>query len=65
MFSRIRKRSGTPAARMPDQVPDEVKHRRVEQMIQLSKKLQLQYAKKFVGKVLEVIPERIPQGSVQ
>lgn len=52
------KRSGTPAAKMPDQVPSEVKHRRVEQMIQLSKKLQLQYAKKFVGKVLEVIPER-------
>ena len=52
------KRSGTPAAKMPDQVPNEIKHQRVEQMIQLSKKLQRKYAEKFVGKVLEVIPEK-------
>lgn len=53
------KRSGTPAARMPDQVEDEVKNQRVERMIQLSKRLQKQYAQKFVGQVLEVIPERL------
>lgn len=59
------KRSGTPAARMPDQVPDDVKHQRVEQMIKLSKKLQLHYAKKFVGSVIEVIPEKPYQGDQQ
>lgn len=59
------KRSGTPAARMPDQVPDDVKHERVEQMIKLSNQLQLNYAKKFVGSVLEVIPEKIYQEDPQ
>jgi threonylcarbamoyladenosine tRNA methylthiotransferase MtaB len=52
------KRSGTPAARMPDQVPEEVKHERVQRLIDLSNRLTLQYARKFVGEVLEVIPER-------
>lgn len=52
------KRSGTPAARMPDQVPEEVKHARVKRLIELSNRLSLQYAQKFVGDVLEVIPER-------
>lgn len=52
------KRTGTPAARMTDQVPEEIKHERVRQFIQLSKRLQLQYSQQFVGDVLEVIPER-------
>ncbi|SDY66627.1 tRNA (N(6)-L-threonylcarbamoyladenosine(37)-C(2))-methylthiotransferase MtaB [Thermoactinomyces sp. DSM 45892] len=52
------KRTGTPAARMTDQVPENVKNERVRQFIELSKRLQLQYAKQFVGDVLEVIPER-------
>lgn len=52
------KRTGTPAARMPDQVPDEVKQERVRKMMELSNQLQLKYAQKFVGEVLEVIPER-------
>ncbi|SEN04082.1 tRNA (N(6)-L-threonylcarbamoyladenosine(37)-C(2))-methylthiotransferase MtaB [Lihuaxuella thermophila] len=52
------KRTGTPAARMPDQVPEEVKHERVKRLIELSNRLSLRYAQKFVGDVLEVIPER-------
>lgn len=52
------KRTGTPAARMEDQVDEEVKNERVHQLIDLSEKMQLQYAKKFVGEVLDVIPER-------
>lgn len=52
------KRTGTPAARMPDQVPDEIKHERVRQFIELSHRLQVAYAEKFIGDVLEVIPER-------
>lgn len=51
------KRTGTPAARMTDQVPDEIKHERVAKLIELSKRLTKQYAEKFVGEVLEVIPE--------
>ena len=52
------KRTGTPAARMEDQVDDEVKNERVQQLIDLSEELQLAYAEKFVGQVLSIIPER-------
>jgi threonylcarbamoyladenosine tRNA methylthiotransferase MtaB len=52
------KRTGTPAARMEDQVDEEVKNRRVHELIQLSEKMQLAYAAPFVGDVLEVIPEK-------
>jgi threonylcarbamoyladenosine tRNA methylthiotransferase MtaB len=52
------KRNGTPAARMPDQVPEEIKQERVQRMIELSKRLTHEYASKFVGEVVEVIPER-------
>lgn len=51
-------RTGTPAARMTDQIPDEIKHERVAKLLQLNQELTLSYAKKFVGDVLEVIPER-------
>lgn len=53
------KRTGTPAARMTDQVPDEVKNERVSRLIALSNKLTTTYASKYVGEVLEVIPERV------
>lgn len=52
------KRTGTPAARMEDQVDEAVKNRRVHELIELSERMQLEYARPFVGKVLEVIPER-------
>ncbi|WP_047151392.1 tRNA (N(6)-L-threonylcarbamoyladenosine(37)-C(2))-methylthiotransferase MtaB [Aneurinibacillus tyrosinisolvens] len=51
------KRTGTPAARMEDQVDEEVKNRRVHELIELSNKQSVTYAEKFVGDVLEVIPE--------
>ncbi|WP_010632225.1 tRNA (N(6)-L-threonylcarbamoyladenosine(37)-C(2))-methylthiotransferase MtaB [Sporolactobacillus vineae] len=50
-------RTGTPAAKMPDQVPEEVKHERVERLIALSNRLSEEYAEKYQDKVLEVIPE--------
>ncbi|ANS75171.1 tRNA (N(6)-L-threonylcarbamoyladenosine(37)-C(2))-methylthiotransferase MtaB [Paenibacillus yonginensis] len=56
------KRTGTPAARMEDQVDEEVKHTRVHELIDLSEQMQLAYAEKFVGEVLEVIPERDEKG---
>jgi threonylcarbamoyladenosine tRNA methylthiotransferase MtaB len=52
------KRTGTPAARMEDQVDEDMKNRRVHELIQLSEKMQLAYAAPFVGDVLEVIPEK-------
>lgn len=52
------KRSGTPAARMTDQVDEQVKQDRVQKLIALSEKLSLQYARQFEKDVLEVIPEQ-------
>jgi threonylcarbamoyladenosine tRNA methylthiotransferase MtaB len=52
------KRTGTPAARMENQVSDKVKQERVQRLIQLSGRLSLQYSRRFVGDVLDVIPER-------
>ncbi|MEF2247268.1 MULTISPECIES: tRNA (N(6)-L-threonylcarbamoyladenosine(37)-C(2))-methylthiotransferase MtaB [unclassified Paenibacillus] len=57
------KRTGTPAARMEDQIDEEIKNERVHKLIDLSEKMQLQYAQKFVGEVLDVIPERDYKGA--
>lgn len=53
-FSR---RTGTPAARMKDQVDEDVKNERVHQMIELSNQLAKEYASSYEEEVLEVIPE--------
>ncbi|WP_256760176.1 tRNA (N(6)-L-threonylcarbamoyladenosine(37)-C(2))-methylthiotransferase MtaB [Cohnella sp. WQ 127256] len=52
------KRTGTPAARMEEQVDDEVKNERVHQLIDLSERMQASYARGWVGSILDVIPER-------
>ncbi len=51
------KRTGTPAARMEDQVDEEVKNKRVHRLIELNDQLAKQYASMFENEVLEVIPE--------
>ncbi|WP_202080695.1 tRNA (N(6)-L-threonylcarbamoyladenosine(37)-C(2))-methylthiotransferase MtaB [Caldalkalibacillus salinus] len=51
------KRTGTPAARMTDQVPEEEKNDRVHRLIALSNQLAKEYASQFEGQTLEVIPE--------
>ncbi|WP_432355205.1 tRNA (N(6)-L-threonylcarbamoyladenosine(37)-C(2))-methylthiotransferase MtaB [Sporosarcina sp. A2] len=51
------KRTGTPAARMEDQVDEEVKNERVHRLIELNDQLAKQYAAEFEDEVLEVIPE--------
>ncbi|TDF96749.1 tRNA (N(6)-L-threonylcarbamoyladenosine(37)-C(2))-methylthiotransferase MtaB [Paenibacillus piri] len=56
------KRTGTPAARMDDQIDEELKNVRVHELIDLSERMQLTYAQKYVGQVLEVIPERAYKG---
>ncbi|WP_018661421.1 tRNA (N(6)-L-threonylcarbamoyladenosine(37)-C(2))-methylthiotransferase MtaB [Heyndrickxia acidiproducens] len=50
-------RTGTPAARMADQIDENVKNERVHRLITLSDQLAKAYASKFENEVLEVIPE--------
>ncbi|WP_062355725.1 tRNA (N(6)-L-threonylcarbamoyladenosine(37)-C(2))-methylthiotransferase MtaB [Bacillus kwashiorkori] len=51
------KRTGTPAARMEDQIDEDVKNDRVQRLIVLSDQLAKEYASQFENEVLEVIPE--------
>jgi len=51
------KRTGTPAARMEDQIDEDVKNERVHRLITLNDQLAKEYASRFEGEVLEVIPE--------
>ncbi len=51
------KREGTPAATMPNQVDGNVKKDRVKRLINLSKELWIDYSKKFIGSIEEVIVE--------
>lgn len=50
-------RTGTPAARMTDQIDESIKNDRVHRLITLSDQLAKEYASRFEGDVLEVIPE--------
>ncbi|EMI12322.1 family radical sam methylthiotransferase [Bacillus stratosphericus LAMA 585] len=51
------KRTGTPAARMEDQVDENVKNERVHRLIALSDQLAKEYSSAYEGDVLEIIPE--------
>ncbi|WP_042478193.1 tRNA (N(6)-L-threonylcarbamoyladenosine(37)-C(2))-methylthiotransferase MtaB [Bacillus ndiopicus] len=51
------KRTGTPAARMEDQVDEEIKNERVHRLIQLNDQLAKEYASRFEDEVMEIIPE--------
>ena len=55
------KRTGTPAARMEDQIDEEIKDERVHRLLTLNDQLAKEYASRFEGEVLEVIPEEIIQ----
>ncbi|MCM3722062.1 MULTISPECIES: tRNA (N(6)-L-threonylcarbamoyladenosine(37)-C(2))-methylthiotransferase MtaB [Solibacillus] len=50
-------RTGTPAARMDDQIDEEIKNERVHRLIALNDQLAKEYSSRFEGEVLEVIPE--------
>lgn len=52
-------RSGTPAARMDDQIDERLKKERVHKMIDLNNKLATEYAKNFEGDIVEILVERI------
>lgn len=53
------KRTGTPAARMEDQIDEEVKNERVHRLIALSDQLAKEYASNYEEEVVEVIPEEM------
>ncbi|WP_404453511.1 tRNA (N(6)-L-threonylcarbamoyladenosine(37)-C(2))-methylthiotransferase MtaB [Oceanobacillus kapialis] len=57
-FSR---RTGTPAARMDNQVDEDIKNERVHILIELSNQLAKEYASNYENEVLEVIPEEREQ----
>lgn len=50
-------RRGTIAAKMQDQVPDEVKNYRSDELIELEERLSLEYRQSFVGKDVSVLFE--------
>lgn len=50
-------RTGTPAARMENQLDEEVKNERVHRLITLNDQLAKEYASRFENEVLDVIPE--------
>ncbi|KKK35464.1 30S ribosomal protein S12 methylthiotransferase [Salinicoccus sediminis] len=57
-------RTGTPAARMTDQVDENVKNERVHRLIELSDSLAQKYAEMFKDDVLEIIPEEEKDGKL-
>ena len=50
-------RSGTEAAELPDQVPDEVKHRRLERLVEVVQRVAADRNAQRVGRIEEVLVE--------
>ena len=57
-------RTGTPAAKMKDQIDNDTKNARVQRLIDLSDRLALEYAKDFKDDVLEIIPQEFKDGKL-
>ncbi len=55
-------REGTAAALMPDHVKEEVKHQRVNELLEISKELEINYMRNYVNKVVTFIPEVYKDG---
>lgn len=51
------KRSGTPAAKMENQVSREIKEKRSKELLKLAQKMELDYHRRYVGKLVEVLIE--------
>ena len=50
-------RTGTPAAKMQDQVPDEVKHERLKRLMDVQNEISLAINEKLMGMTMEVMTE--------
>ncbi len=55
---RFSAREGTPASRMKDQIPGNVKKERLEELLKLAKSVSREYRKKGIGKIRRVLIER-------
>jgi len=55
-------RKGTPAAKMPNQVPESIKAERAAKMAQLAEKMQKDFEEKYIGKTVEVLFEQDGKG---
>ena len=53
------KREGTEAAQMVNQVDDQIKKSRTKILLELSKKLEIQYMNRFIGAKVIAIPEMV------
>ncbi|SHF04301.1 tRNA-2-methylthio-N6-dimethylallyladenosine synthase [Caldanaerobius fijiensis DSM 17918] len=53
------KRTGTPAAEMPNQVPDAVKHERFNRLVELQNKITAEKNAELVGNVYDVLVEEV------
>jgi len=56
-------REGTPAARMPNQIPDKVKKERLSRVIALQKEITVSLMRERVGQVDEVLIEGLSRRS--
>lgn len=57
------KRTGTPAATFPDQVPEDVKSKRLTQLVEAINEIVIQKMKSYVGKELPVLVESVAKRS--
>lgn len=53
---------GTPAAQLPNQIPEEVRDERLARLMALQERLSLQVNQRFVGRTLEVLLEEFVDG---
>jgi len=53
------KRTGTPAAKMEDQVPEEVKKERFQRLLETQNRISKEINDTFLGKVVEVLVEGV------
>lgn len=58
------RRKGTVADTMENQIPEEIKKKRVQLLLELSRNLEEQYFKKFIGAELSFIPEIVKDGFI-
>ena len=59
------KRDGTVAAKMEGQIDGNIKHERSQKLIELSSKLTKEYNKKYIGKKVKVLVEKISDSNIE
>lgn len=58
-------REGTPAAKMPDSVPKQVREERARRLIEVGKEMEAEYASRLKGQIREVLFERACPGGAE